>query len=53
MPSNYAFQKPHSILKGFKSDDIDQIGRWHSVLGDETGRLVFHELSEDLGGIPL
>jgi hypothetical protein len=48
-----SFQKSHSILKSFEGDDIDQIGGWDSVLGDEDRRLIFHQFGENLGGIPL
>jgi len=51
--ARYTFQKSHPILKGFEGDDIDQIGGWHSVLGDEDRRLIFHQLREDFGGVPL
>jgi hypothetical protein len=51
--ARYTFQKSHPILKGFEGDDIDQIGSWHSVLGDEDRRLIFRQLRENFGGVPL
>ncbi len=48
-----SLQNSHSILKGFEGDDVDQIGGRDSVLGDEDRRLIFHQLGENLGGIPL
>ena len=51
--ARYSFQKSHSILKGFEGDDVHQVGGRDSVLGDENRRPVFHQLSENLGGLSL
>jgi hypothetical protein len=48
-----SFQKAHSILKGFERNYIHQISTGDSVLGDEDGRLIFHQLRENFGGVPL